>query len=55
MMLTSLQEAKEQLLAVNLQVHRFTTEYGNDENYKDCSLKKEVTELYRQWEDAYEQ
>lgn len=55
MVLTSLQEAKDQLLSVNLQVHRFTTEYGNDESYGDCSLKDDVTELYRQWEDTYEQ
>lgn len=55
MVLSSLQEAKEQLLSVNLQVHRFTTEYGDDENFKDCSLKEDITELYRQWEDAYEQ
>ncbi|GFS29071.1 KASH domain-containing protein [Nephila pilipes] len=54
MVLTTLQDTKEQLLAVNLQVHRFVTEYGNDASYKDCSLKEDVTELYQKWEDIYE-
>ncbi|XP_035206897.1 uncharacterized protein LOC118181803 isoform X2 [Stegodyphus dumicola] len=55
MALMTLQETKEKLRIVNLQVHRFMTEYGNSRSYKDRSLKDDVTELYRQWEDIYEQ
>ncbi|GIX85478.1 KASH domain-containing protein [Caerostris extrusa] len=55
LVLSTLQDTREQLLAVNLQVHRFVTEYGNDAKYVDNSLKEEVTELYQKWEDIYEQ
>ncbi|GIY70004.1 KASH domain-containing protein [Caerostris darwini] len=55
LVLSTLQDTREQLLAVNLQVHRFVTEYGNDAKYPDNSLKEEVTELYQKWEDIYEQ
>ncbi|GFY58085.1 KASH domain-containing protein [Trichonephila inaurata madagascariensis] len=54
MVLTTLQDTREQLLAVNLQVHRFVTEYGNDASYKENCLKEDVTELYQKWDDIYE-
>ncbi|KAG8186218.1 hypothetical protein JTE90_008746 [Oedothorax gibbosus] len=50
----TLQDTRELLLAVNLQVHHFITEYGHSQEYKDCSLKEDVTELYQKWEDVYE-
>ncbi|GFR19840.1 KASH domain-containing protein [Trichonephila clavata] len=54
MVLSTLQDTREQLLAVNLQVHRFVTEYGNDASYKENCLKEDVTELYQKWDDIYE-
>ncbi|CAL1289297.1 unnamed protein product [Larinioides sclopetarius] len=54
MVLSTLQDTREQLLSVNLQVHRFVTEYGSDAKYKDICLKEDITELYQKWEDIYE-
>ncbi|KAF8786124.1 hypothetical protein HNY73_007886 [Argiope bruennichi] len=54
MVLSTLQDTREQLLSVNLQVHRFVTEYGGDAKYKDICLKDDITELYQKWEDIYE-
>ncbi|XP_054719928.1 uncharacterized protein LOC129229611 [Uloborus diversus] len=50
--LSTLQETHERLVEVNVQVHHFTAEYGS---YKDNTLKDDIVELYRQWDDVYEQ